>query len=113
MTDEATTDTNSKQFVVRLSGKQRELMTEDLVRGHVEYLRELKERGVLPFCGPCADGTALMILSCDSLETARELVAGDPFSEVDYYEDRDIVEIEEATEENDFLLADVLEFLST
>lgn len=93
-----------KQFVVYLADKQREVMDDDLIQAHVNYLRQLKEDGMLPFCGPCEDGTAIMILSCDSREDARKLVAADPFAERNYYRERRIVEVEEATKENNFLL---------
>jgi uncharacterized protein YciI len=100
------------QFVVHLSNKQRHLMTEELIRGHVEYLRQLKQKGVLPFCGPCKDGTAIMILNCDTFEEAHQFVENDPFSKVGYYASRNIVEIEEANESNNFLLDEVLDYLS-
>ncbi|WZY00538.1 YciI family protein [Bacillus sp. FSL W7-1360] len=97
-----------KKFVVILSDKQRNLMLAELIKGHVAYLKALKEKGVLLFCGPCTDGTAVMIIDAPSLEKAKELVEGDPFSEVDYYKERRIVEIEEANEENGFFLEKVL-----
>lgn len=100
-----------KKFVVHLSNKQRDLMTEALIVAHVSYLKELKKRGVLPFCGPCVDGTALMIIDAPSYKEAEELVENDPFSKVNYYLDRKIVEVEEATMENDFLINDVIDYL--
>ncbi|MBB6453380.1 hypothetical protein HNQ94_001828 [Salirhabdus euzebyi] len=101
-----------KKFVVHLTNKQRQFMTEALILDHVAYLRNLKEEGVLPFCGPCVDGTALMILDAPTEEIAKEYVEGDPFSKVNYYMERNIVEIEEANIENNFLLGDVLKYLS-
>lgn len=86
-------------------------MTEELIVGHVAYLRGLKEKGVLPFCGPCVDGTALMMIHASTVEEAGEVVENDPFSKVDYYLDRKIVEVEEATVENNFLIDDVLTYL--
>jgi len=93
------------QFVVHLSNKQHHLMTPDLIRAHVEYLRHLKQKGVLPFCGPCKDETAIMILNCNTFEEAQQLVENDPFSKAGYYASRNIVEIEEANEANNFLLS--------
>ncbi|MFD3446161.1 YciI family protein [Microbacteriaceae bacterium 4G12] len=101
-----------KKFVVYLANKQRELMTKELITEHVTYLRNLKEKGVLPFCGPCVDGTALMIIAAPSHEKAKEYVENDPFSKVDYYIDRKIVEVEEATLENHFLIDDVLTYIN-
>ncbi|MBO8155753.1 MAG: hypothetical protein H0Z32_04775 [Bacillaceae bacterium] len=96
-----------KKFIVRLSDKQRELMSEELMKKHASYLKELKEKGVLPFCGPCKDGTALMIIDAPTYEQAKQYVENDPFSQVDYYRKREVVEIEEATIENGFLADDV------
>ncbi|MFD1175285.1 YciI family protein [Paenibacillus puldeungensis] len=101
-----------KKFVVHLSNKQRHLMTEELVKAHAAYLKSLKEKGVLPFCGPCADGTGLMIIDAASYEEAKGYVDNDPFSKVDYYIDRKLVEVEEATIENNFLIDDVVAYLS-
>ena len=44
-----------KKFIVYLSDKQRELMTKELVTQHAAYLLSLKNKNVLPFCGPCHD----------------------------------------------------------
>jgi uncharacterized protein YciI len=101
----------SKQFIVHLSDKQKHLMTKELIIGHVEYLRSLKEKGKLPFCGPCVDGTALMILKAESQKEAKELLEGDPFSRVGYYQTQKIVEVQEATFENNFHLEQVLDRL--
>lgn len=101
-----------KKFVVHLSDKQRELMSCELIKAHAAYLKLLKEKRVLPFCGPCADGTALMIIDAPTKEKAIEYVENDPFSKVNYYRERKVVEIEEATEENDFLINDVLDYLA-
>lgn len=100
-----------KQFVVQLSDKQRDLMTKELIIGHVNHLRSLKEKGVLPFCGPCYDGSALMIIKASDIEEARAYVEADPFAKANYYKSRNIVEVEEATIENNFLLEDVIEYL--
>ncbi|ELZ78401.1 YCII-like protein [Haloferax larsenii JCM 13917] len=99
-------ETDSKQFVVRLAEKQGQVLDEDLLVSHVEHLRDLDDRGILRFCGPCSDGTALLILACDSIEDAREIVERDPFAVANYYRDREVVEVEEATAENNFLLGD-------
>jgi uncharacterized protein len=51
-----------RKFVVHLANQQHELMTNSLLIDHVNYLRELNEKGLLSFCGPCKDGTAFMII---------------------------------------------------
>jgi uncharacterized protein YciI len=100
-----------RQFVVLLSEKQKHFMTEQLIRGHVAYLSQLSKEGVLRFCGPCTDGSALMLLACSSPEEAEHLIEADPFSQVAYYANRKIVEIEEANEANGFHLQQVLQTL--
>jgi len=100
-----------KKYIVHLSDKQRELMTKELVTQHAAYLKSLKELGVLPFCGPCTDGTALMIIDAPSQEKAKEYVDNDPFSKINYYMKRKIVEVEEATIENGFLVDEVINYL--
>jgi len=97
-----------KKFVVHLSNKQKDLMSKELITAHVTYLKELKESGVLPFCGPCLDDTALMIIEAETFDDAVEFVENDPFSKVNYYIDRKIVEVEEANIENNFLIDEVL-----
>ncbi|ADU29206.1 YciI family protein [Evansella cellulosilytica] len=97
-----------KKFIVHFSNKQQELMTKELINDHVNYLKILKENGVLSFCGSCVDGTAFMIIDAPSIGKAKRYVENDPFSKVDYYIDRKIVEIKEATLENNFLLGKVL-----
>ena len=74
-----------RTFICQLADKQKELMTLPLIEAHVEYLRNLKNEGKLPFCGPCVDGTALMILTVDNQDEAVALMEGDPFSKVNYY----------------------------
>jgi hypothetical protein len=51
-----------------------------------------------------------MTIDAPSIEKAREYVENDPFSIVNYYQERNIVEVVEGTIENDFLLDDVLSF---
>nr|WP_257351010.1 hypothetical protein [Pseudalkalibacillus decolorationis] len=68
--------------------------------------------GVLPFCGPCVNGKALMIVDAPTYDKAKEYVENDPLSKVNYYIDRKIVKVEEATLENNFLIDDVLTHLS-
>jgi uncharacterized protein YciI len=102
----------TKHFVVHLADKQRHLMTEQLIRDHVHYLTELSRSGALIFCGPCADGTALMILRCADVDEANRLLEGDPFSQVNYYRSRRIVEILAANEQNQFHLPMVLDNLA-
>ena len=91
-------------FVVRLGGAQPERMTPPLVAAHVAWLRSLHEAGQLVLCGPCADGTALIVLRCASQAEAERLAASDPFAAAGAYGDRTVVAFRMATPENNFLL---------
>jgi len=93
-----------KKFIVKLSNKQKHLFNQELLAGHVEHLKHLTEIGVLQTCGPCDDGSAILILKADNIEQARSYVEADPFSSVDYYQNREISEFFEATMENNFWL---------
>jgi uncharacterized protein YciI len=92
-----------KTFVVALNEKQPQLMTQQLLEAHCDYLHRLADAGNLRFCGPCLDGTALMVLNAIDEPAARSIVENDPFAAVDYYRSRRVVEIEEANVDNDFL----------
>ncbi len=102
-----------KTFLVLLSAKQRELMNEKLIRGHVEYLNSLWEKRHLIFCGPCTDGTAIMLLQSESLESIKELLQNDPFSKVMYYQSVEIKEVQDANPNNNFHLDEVFNYLSS
>ncbi|MFM2485535.1 YciI family protein [Celerinatantimonas yamalensis] len=101
-----------KSFVVLLSDKNKALMSKSLIRGHVAYLQLKWQEGTLKFCGPCTDGTALMVFECQTRAQAEALVAGDPFSKVSYYRHVEIKEIEPANPDNNFHLEQVQDFLS-
>ena len=88
-------------------------MCEELIKGHVSYLTSIWEKGQLLFCGPCNDGTAVMILKTDSLESAESLVKNDPFSEVKYYQSIEFKEVQDANPSNNFHLEEVLTFLNS
>ncbi|WP_262693307.1 YciI family protein [Kordiimonas aquimaris] len=79
-------------------------MNNELLEAHVKYLHILSEAGHLRFCGPCLDDSAVMILSANDMDAVRGLVENDPFSGVNYYAERKVIEVQEATPGNDFLL---------
>lgn len=92
-------------FIVRLSNARPELMTSELVSEHVHWLRKLDEKGMLIICGPCSDGTAIIILACTSLAEAQKIAASDPFASVGAYRCRDVVAFRSATQKNNYLLS--------
>ncbi|GLO60606.1 hypothetical protein MACH09_11140 [Vibrio sp. MACH09] len=95
-------------WIAFLSDKQRELMTKNLLKAHVSYLKEITNTGELKLCGPLLDGTAIMIFNVDTEQHARSLVASDPFSKASYYKTVRFAEFMEANMENEFLLTDAL-----
>lgn len=68
------------KYVILLSMNPGKSFTEDLIRGHVAYLRELEALGKLVMCGPFTDYPGgMVILEAENLEEARALAERDPF----------------------------------
>jgi Uncharacterized protein conserved in bacteria len=79
-------------------------VNEELIKIHVEHLKELNRKGKLVLCGPFADYPGgMVIFSAESLEEATEIAKADPFisSGCKSFEIRTI---ELANEENNYLL---------
>ncbi|MCM2293687.1 YciI family protein [Allorhizobium sp. BGMRC 0089] len=91
-------------FLVRLADARSQLMTSSLVKAHVTWLHQLHNRGQLVLCGPCDDGTAIIVLRCETMEEASRISSSDPFAEAKAYSQRSIVKFNAATPENNFLL---------
>lgn len=91
-------------FLVRLSGKRPEAMTRAIIVQHVEWLRGLHDAGRLIVCGPCDDGTAIIVLSCATLDQAKEIAHADPFRAAGAVTTYEVVRMRLATSSNDFLL---------
>lgn len=93
-----------KSFVIILSEKQPNSLTNNLLTTHVEYLKQLREKQHLPVCGPFTDNKgAVLIIRASSKEEAETLLKGDPFIEQGYYKSYVIHEFMEANDENDWL----------
>jgi uncharacterized protein YciI len=78
-------------------------MTDTLVIEHVAWLRRLHATGQLLLCGPCDDGTAIIILRCADRAEAERLAASDPFWPTAAYATRSITGFTPAGPENGFL----------
>ncbi|WP_099608685.1 YciI family protein [Vibrio coralliilyticus] len=100
-------------WIAFLSNKQSHLMSSELLEAHIEYLRKIWPTGVLTLCGPLADDTAIMVFNVDSEQQAKLLVDGDPFSEVNYYQNVRYVEFMDANPGNNFLFEEALRIMST
>lgn len=81
-------------------------INQDLIKSHVEFLRELKREGKLVLCGPFTDYPGGMVLFlAENLAEAIHIAESDPFiaSGCKSYEIRTL---EVANEENDYLLGE-------
>ena len=100
-------------WIAFLSNKQRELMTSELLEAHVKYLKKIWSTGELKLCGPLVDGSAIMVFNVDTEQQARLLVGDDPFSEVKYYREVRFEQFMEANLDNNFLLDEALDIMSS
>lgn len=68
------------RYVVLLTKRPGQALTEPLIRAHVAHLRQLDAAGRLVMCGPFGDHpSGMAIIRAGSLEEARALAAADPF----------------------------------
>lgn len=80
MMSDHTSNPSFIKYVILLSMNPGMSLTEELVRGHVAYLRELEARGKLVMCGPFADYPGgMVIIEAENMEEARVLAEMDPF----------------------------------
>ena len=94
-----------KKYVVILSGKKKNTLTEKLLIDHVKNLKEINKKGQLFICGPLVDSDkAIKIINANSMEEALKIVNADPFTINSYYPDVEVLALEEANEENEYLL---------
>lgn len=94
-----------KYFIIRLEGANPDAMTPNIVQEHVAWLSQLDDQEILLECGPCGDGTALILLRCGSLDEAVKISNSDPFATHRAYENRTVVAFRRATKENNYLLS--------
>ncbi len=68
------------RYVILLSMVPDKNLTEDLIRAHVNHLKELDEKGQLVLCGPFIDYKGgMIIIQAKSYEEAKEIAERDPF----------------------------------
>ncbi|MGD8379626.1 MAG: YciI family protein [Gammaproteobacteria bacterium] len=95
----------AKTFLVTLSDKKRGALSRELLEKHVNYLKSLALSGKLKLCGPFTDNDgAMLVLAVETLESAREVIEGDPFIAEGYYGHYSIKEFLEANEGNGWLM---------
>ena len=94
-------------FVAILSEKQRETLSDDLLRRHIDHLRQLSRDGQLVLCGPFEDNEgAMQVLATSSRKEADDLLRADPFVAERYYLSYVLRELIAANEHNDWLRRD-------
>ncbi|MBO9661499.1 YciI family protein [Dokdonella sp.] len=91
-------------FLVRLGDARSEKMTPSLVQDHVAWLAGLSNAGTVILCGPCSDGTAILVLQCPTQEEAERIAGSDPFAREGAYAERSVIGFRLASPENHFLL---------
>ncbi|MGD2168701.1 MAG: YciI family protein [Chlamydiota bacterium] len=95
-----------KSFIVLYSHKNKRCLTEEMLQGHILFLKKLKARNMLVICGPFIDNErAIIILRSSSKTEVDKLVNEEPFVKGKYYERYEIVEFIEANQENDWLMS--------
>ncbi len=96
-----------KTFLAVLSEKQPPLFNDQLLKMHVDFLKQLKAKAHLIICGPFSDNKgAVLLIKADSLTQAEEIVKQDPFVSQNYYKRFTIHEFTSAGEENNWLMED-------
>ncbi len=81
-------------------------LNEEVVKSHVEHLRELNKKGKLVLCGPFTDYPGgMVVFTAKDLEEAVAIANSDPFIALGY-KSFEIRTLEEANEGNNFLLTE-------
>lgn len=94
-----------KTFLVMLKNKSNEKLQDELLKQHIEHLKELEAQNHLLICGPfCDDSGAMLVLQADSLTEIEKLIQADPFIQDKYYGDYSITEFYKADSSNNYLM---------
>ena len=92
-----------QKYVVLYKLMKRKGMTSDIVKNHVEYIRNLSKNKVLILCGLLKGYGAMLILEAKSQKEAESYIKQDPLIVQENYS-YSIHELKEANENNNFLL---------
>ncbi|NHZ85151.1 MAG: hypothetical protein GWP19_04645 [Planctomycetia bacterium] len=66
------------RFVILIS-RQKDYSI-DIIKKHVEYLKQLDDKGQLVMCGPFQDyDGGIVIIRAESIKEAKEIAESDPF----------------------------------
>ena len=79
-------------------------LNKELIKSHVDHLKELKNQGRLVFCGPFTDYPGgMVIFLAEDLAEATKIAKSDPFI-ASGYKSFEIRTLEPANDENNYLL---------
>ena len=93
------------KFVVILKEKRKGELDANLLTRHIDHLRHLSREGKLMIAGPFKNNEqGMLILNCEDIDEAINLVESDPFIKEKYYNTYEINELIVANEENNWLL---------
>ena len=97
------------KYVVMYENERKDALSPDLLKGHVDHLRNLHNQGILLLCGPLKEndlyvGTGLLLFEANSKEEVEGHVLRDPFISQKWYADYRIYEWVEANDSNNYLM---------
>ena len=94
------------KYVVIYEDERKDDLAQDLLKGHVEHLRDLHSQGILFLCGPLkdSDGKGLLVFEANSLESVESCVLKDPFIVQKWYSSYRVYEWMEANDSNNYLM---------
>ena len=97
------------KYVVMYEDEQTDALAPDLLKGHVDHLRNLHTQGILLLCGPLKEhdlyvGKGLLIFEVGSKEETENHVLKDPFIAQKWYAGYHIYEWVEANDDNNYLM---------
>ncbi len=95
------------KYILILKNKRKGTLTNELLQGHIDHLREQSSNGNIFLSGPFKDNDgAIQIIEAESKTVAESIVKKDPFVSEKYYQAYELNELIEANEENNWLSDD-------
>ena len=96
------------KYAVLYEGERKDSLAPDLLKGHVDHLRNLHSKGILLSCGPLKNddvwvGKGLLTFEANTKEDVEKCVLQDPFIIHKWYAEYHIYEWVEANDSNNYL----------
>ena len=97
------------KYVVMYEDERQENLASELLKGHVEHLRNLCSQGKVLICGPLKSngyfrGKGLLLFEATSQDEVENYVLKDPFIVQKWYASYHIYEWIEANDSNNYLM---------